>query len=288
MEIIKNTKDQFISIYMPLIRKIWANETIPSDWNNGSITSIWKGRGDRESLDNHRGITVSSAIGSIIEELIDKQMEKAISFSQGQAGGIKGAATSDHLFLLRGIMATAQAKRANLFITFYDVAKAYDRADVHNMLHIIWKAGLRGKIWRILKNLSSNLTAVVKTRHGPSRKIERLTGGKQGSRLMGRLFSKQMDKLSEECIERKQESFEINSELNIGCLEWIDDVATITTGLKNQQNVLKIADDFANKSKLEWGESKCQVMQVGKKVAVPNEWRLGEKSSQRSTYFKLV
>ena len=123
-EIIKGTKDQFTKLYMPLIKKIWDDEQIPSEWNNGSITTIWKGKGDRECLDNHRGITVSSAIGSILEELIDKRMEKAISFSQGQAGGIKGAATSDHLFLLRGIMTTAQAEKTNLFITFYDVAKA--------------------------------------------------------------------------------------------------------------------------------------------------------------------
>ena len=65
---------------------------------------------------------------------------------------------------------------------------------------------------------------------------------------MGCLFSKQIDKLSEESIERKQESFEVNSELNIGCLEWIDDVATTTTGLKNQRNVLKIADASINNS----------------------------------------
>ena len=65
-------------------------------------------------------------------------------------------------------------------------------------------------------------------------------------------------------------------------------MATITTGLKNQQNVLEIADDFANKSKLEWGESKCQVMPVGKKVAVPNEWRLGEKSISNTTSYKYL
>ena len=128
---------------------------------------MWKGIGDQECLDNHRGITVSSAIGSILEEVIDKRLEKIVTFSQGQAGGVKGASTSDHLFLLRGLMTTAQLDSRNLFITFYDVAKAYDRADVNNMLHVIWKKGLRGKIWRIMRNLSTNLTAVVKTCYGP-------------------------------------------------------------------------------------------------------------------------
>ena len=85
--------------------------------------------------------------------------------------------------------------RQTLFLTFFDVQKAYDNADVNNMLHVIWNSGIRGKVWRILKEISTNLTAVVKTRHGISRVISRENGGKQGSRVTGRSFSKQMDTL---------------------------------------------------------------------------------------------
>ena len=56
-------------------------------------------------------------------------------------------------------MTIAIEEKLNLFISFFDVQKAYDRADVQNMLHIIWNAGIRGKMWRILKELSTNLTA---------------------------------------------------------------------------------------------------------------------------------
>ena len=180
---------------MPVINEIWTSENIPKEWNKGSITSIWKGKGDRECLTNHRGITVSSAIGNIMEEVIDMRMEKIIKFSQGQAGGIKGAATADHLFLLRGIMTTAIYNKSNLFLTFYDVPKAYDNANVENMFHVMWNAGVKGKMWRILRNLCTNLTAVVKTQYGSSRPIVRVNGGKQGSRVTGRKFSKQMGHL---------------------------------------------------------------------------------------------
>ncbi len=104
-------------------------------------------------------------------------MEKIVKFTQGQAGGKKGASTVDQLFLLRLIMTLAKERKQNLFITYYDVSKAYDNADVHNMLYIIWQAGVRGKIWRLLKNMSTNLTAVVKTRYGVSRPIKRENGG---------------------------------------------------------------------------------------------------------------
>ena len=287
-ELMKNSKDQFTKILMPLIKEVWLDEKIPKCWNKGSITSIWKGKGDKECLGNHRGITVSSAIGSIVEELIDKRVEKLINYSQGQAGGIKGAATADHLFLLRGMMTIAIKKRQNLFVTFFDVKKAYDQADVTNMLHIMWKSGVKGKIWRILKELSTNLTAEVKSRFGTSREITRYNGGKQGSRLMGRQFSKQMDTLSEDFIDKNKESVKICDNFSIGCLAWVDDILSCTIGIQNQNAVLDIVDDFACKNKLEWGEEKCQVMQIGKKVVAPNTWKLGEKEIKNTTNYKYL
>ena len=110
--------------------------------------------------------------------------------------------------------------------------KAYDHADIENMLHIIWKSGTRGKLWRILKDLSTNLKAVIKTRFGLSREITRKNGGLQGSSLTGRLFSKQMDTLSEEFINNRTEAIKINDDLSIGTQLWDDDVLSSTIGTK--------------------------------------------------------
>ena len=287
-EILKKNKVEFTKILMPVIQAVWETEEIPLDWNKGQITSIWKGKGDKECLEKHRGITVSSTIGAIMEEALDRRMEKIVKFSQGQAGGKKGASTADHLFLLRGILTLAIEEKRNVFLTFYDVAKAYDNADVENMLHVIWQAGIQGKIWRLLKNMNTNLSAVVKTKFGPSRPITRENGGKQGSRLMGRLFAKQMDVLSENCIEKDDENLHINDDLNIGCLEFVDDVLSSTEGVKNQKNVLSKVNEFGKMNKLEWGAEKCQVMQVGKKVVTPDTWNLGDKQIKNTSYYKYL
>ena len=42
-----------------------------------------------------------------------------------------------------------------MFVTFYDVSKAYDWADVNDMLVTVWERGLRGKLWRLMKNLNT-------------------------------------------------------------------------------------------------------------------------------------
>ena len=52
--------------------------------------------------------------------------------------------------------------------------------------------------------------------------------------------------------------------------------------------VLLKVDEFAQISKLEWGESKCQVMQVGRKVKAPSEWELGLKRIKNTTSYKYL
>ena len=66
------------------------------------------------------------------------------------------------------------------------------------MLTVIWEKGIRGKTWRILNNLCKDLKAHVKTRFGPTRTFDMEIGGRQGSRITGRLFSKMMDIIAEE------------------------------------------------------------------------------------------
>ena len=92
----------------------------------------------------------------------------------------KGASMCDHLFIIRSIIDITIKEKKETYITFYDVSKAFDNADNDDMLSIMWDKGFRGKAWRILKNLSKDLTATIKTRFGLTREIAMEIGGKQG------------------------------------------------------------------------------------------------------------
>ena len=97
-----------------------------------------------------------------------------------------------------------------------------------------------------------------------------------------------MDILSEDFIENPHRNFKLNNDFSIGCMEWVDDVLSVTTGTRNQISVLNSVDEFAKKSKLEWGASKCQVMQVGRKVMTPDEWQLGERMIKNTTSYRYL
>ena len=287
-EMLKRPGEAMIKMIYPLITTIWREEKIPSNWNIGNITSIWKGRGDKEDPNNQRGITTSSSIGTILDSIIDNRIISTVPFTQAQGGGKKGASTYDHLFILRAIIDIAKNQKRPLFLTFYDVSKAYDNVDNEDMLKIIWDKGLRGKAWRILKKLNNNLKAKINTRYGPTRVLNMEIGGKQGSRLTGRMFSKLMDMLQEE-IEPTGEGFQLQQGLTIPYLLWVDDVVSCVEGQENQKRILKRVNEFGIKHKLKWGAAKCNVIKIGKhENDNQDEWMLGDEKIEETDSYKYL
>ena len=231
------------------------------------------------------------------------------------AGGKKGASTCDHLLILRAIIDISIHQKRTTFLTFYDVSKAYDHIDNEDLLVVMWEKGLRGKTWRILRNLCIDLTASIKTRFGHTRDIQMEIGGKQGSRLTGRMFAKLMDLLEDDfkvanegfkltatpspksttiasataAQQKPIASIETNPEtLCIATLLWVDDVVTCAEGVESQMNTLNKVNNFAEKHKLTWGKEKCNVMRVGKHQGEKKEWDLGEMKIDETTKYKYL
>ena len=66
----------------PVIQTMWDLGIVAKIFNKGRITHIHKGKGDKEDLHNHRGITTSLSIGTIVDSLIDNRIEQLVNFSQ--------------------------------------------------------------------------------------------------------------------------------------------------------------------------------------------------------------
>ena len=114
-------------------------------------------------------------------------------------------------------------------------------------------------------------------------------GGRQGSRITGRLFSKLMDTLSEE-LQPTGMGYELANELLIVVLLWVDDVLTCAVGDDEQEQILKRIDDFAKRHRLQWGQAKCNVMRVGvhKKPHETKTWKLGSMPIEETTTYRYL
>ena len=85
-EILKRGGDEMVDLILPVMVAFWEAGIPPGRWNEGIITNIFKGKGDRERMENQRGITVSSSIGTIAEEILTNRLMATIKFSNAQAG----------------------------------------------------------------------------------------------------------------------------------------------------------------------------------------------------------
>ena len=79
-------------------------------------------------------------------------------------------------------------------------------------------------------------------------------GGKQGSRLTGRMFSKMMDEITNDLASK---GFKITEDIFIAVLLWVDDVVSFAVGTNEQKQILCQVSDFATKHKIKWGQEKC-------------------------------
>lgn len=286
-EILKGGGTEMVDMIKPLMDYFWDNETVPEQWNEGNITTLWKGKGDREKLSNHRGITISSSISMIAEEILNNRVLSTMKFTQAQGGGKKGGATSDHLFILKSIIEYAMKMRKRIFLTFYDVQKAYDRVEVDDMMVVLWEQGVRGRIWRLIRCLNQNLTARVKTRHGYTRRIMREVGAKQGGKLIVPMFAKLTDTLAEDMEKDDRMGVTIEGK-EINCLLWVDDVMTVAEGKPQQEATLGVVHEFGKKHRLKWGIDKCAVMEAGNHREVKESWKMGNEEVKHRTSYKYL
>ena len=185
-------------------------------------------------------------------------------------------------------MELAKREGRHLLISFFDVKKAYDKANMEDMLYNLHCNGFKGKIWRLTRSPNVGLTERVKTKLGLTREIRRETGGKQGGKLMVPMFAKHMDTIIEELEEDKNDIGIEVREQKIPALLFMDDLTSLAKGYTQQEDTLKAIHGFGVKHRIEWGEEKCKVMEIGKHKEERSEWKLGDKTIGNCNTYKYL
>jgi hypothetical protein len=75
VELIKNEGAKMEQKIYNLIRKIWNDEQMPMDWDEGIIYPIYK-KGDWSVCSNYRGITLLNVTYKIFTSLLHNRLQK--------------------------------------------------------------------------------------------------------------------------------------------------------------------------------------------------------------------
>ncbi|VDP23714.1 unnamed protein product [Schistosoma margrebowiei] len=88
-----------------LFKKIWEEEQVPMDWNEGHLVKIPK-KGDLSKCENYRGITLLSIPGKVFNRVLLNRMKDAVDaqLRDQQAGFRKDRSCTDQIAILRIIV----------------------------------------------------------------------------------------------------------------------------------------------------------------------------------------
>ena len=115
--------DQLLS----LLQDIWRSGHVVDDWRNALIVPVPK-KGNLQSCDNWRGISLLDVIGKIFARIIHDRMQVIAEsiLPDSQSGFRKGHGCLDMIFVARQLMEKAREHEDSLFVMFVDLKKAYD------------------------------------------------------------------------------------------------------------------------------------------------------------------
>ena len=261
-ELLKNLNNKFLHVFVSLFNKLLQNGHFPEEWAIGIIVLIFKG-GEKDNLDNYRGITLLSIFGKLFIGILLQRLNNVVSdyeiLCENQLAYRKGYQTSDHIFTLRAVIEnTFQNKKGALYLCFVDFKKAFDSVDHKELLHKLATYGIKGNFLKIIASLYSKVKSSVRGADGLTDLFSCSRGVRQGCLLSPLLFALFLNDLNN-YISTSSVGVKIGED-SIHSLLYADDLVLIARDPVDLQSQLNALQQFINSLKMEVNISKTKIM----------------------------
>ena len=144
-------------------------------------------------MDNYRGISLLSVLGKVSTFILNKHLtewaDSNAVLSDAQAGFRKTYSTTDHIFTLYACTEKYVLRNGKFHVAYVDFSKALDTVQHPILWNILLRAGVKGRMIRILKSMYSTIKACVRCGSSCTEYLDCLQGLKQGCLLSPTLFS---------------------------------------------------------------------------------------------------
>jgi hypothetical protein len=263
-------------------------EYTPPSWRDAKMTMLPKG-GDKELLDNYRGITVNSNVGKLFTRILTRRMEQDVEerglLGKIQHGFRKGWRSTDAAFTLTHIINKYQREKGKLAIAFLDLKKAYDRISRVELWKTLNAIGYGGKLLRIIQGMYEDLQAIIQLGEITTEKVKMQEGLKQGCSMSPILFALYVAELGDRLI-RSNHGAKIGQEI-IPALFFADDMVILAESQEELQRLLDIVSKYGEEKRMTFNEKKSQVLKNWK-TEEKLRWKIGKAVIQEDTQREVV
>ncbi|XP_044171386.1 uncharacterized protein LOC114973897 [Acropora millepora] len=162
---------------------MWTQEKLPQDLKDASIIHLYKRKGNRNSCDNHRGISLLSIAGKILASILLNHLNVHLErdlLPESQCGFHAGPGTADMIFAARQLQEKCQEQNVGLCTTFVDLTKAFDTVCCEGLWKIMAKFGCPAKFIAMVQQFHDGMNARVQDDREYSEPFPVTNGVKQG------------------------------------------------------------------------------------------------------------
>ena len=247
VEYLKAFGETFECILLKIIRQLFSRHVYPSQWNSNYLKPIYK-KGDVEDPDNYRGLAIGSALAKLFSMILLKRLTKFIDknnlISTNQIGFMKGARTSDHIFLLQTIIEKVVKKnKGKLYCAFIDFKKAYDTVDRNKLFEKLQTLGINGIFLKNIVAMYEKTSYKIKLKNGYLDPIISNLGLKQGCPLSPMLFNLYIDDVKN-IFDTKCDPIDFQNE-KIYHFLYADDLVLLSNSAEGLQRSLDKLSEYA-------------------------------------------
>ena len=143
-EMITSAGDDLEESILMMLNKVVCNYVVPTQWEEVLIKSIYKGKGDRKSMDFKRGLFLTNIVSKVAEKVIKNRNKETIdgSLTPFQCGGVRHRGIQDNKFVFNTIIEEFRKKKINLHILFADLEKCFDKLWLKDSIKELAKTGM--------------------------------------------------------------------------------------------------------------------------------------------------
>ena len=250
-----------------LFNEIKNQQKIPNFFKYTDITSFFKQKGDRQSLENDRGIFGVVKLRSNLEKLSYNGYYGKVdaNMSDSNVGGRSNRNISDNLFVVYAIRNEALKKNISVDLHFMDLSKCFDAMWSQETMNDMYDLGITDDKFVLMSKLNEECKVTVKTPVGVTDEFILKNIEMQGTVPAPLKCAGQMDSLGRKCYSDEKYLYKYNGCCYVPSLGMIDDsFAASRCGIQTvEMNAL--INTFMESKKLSFNTSKCFVLHVGPK-----------------------
>ena len=167
-EIFIDGKNILTPILCTIFNFIYNNGIYPKSWTKGVIVPVPK-KGDKEDVNNYRGITLTSIFSKIFSILLDNRLRNWLDstgqVSDFQFGFRNNRSTIDCIFVLNSLInKIIHQEKRRLYCAFVDFKKAFDLVYRNGMIFKLLKLKVSSKFTKMIQAIYSDVKSCVRTK----------------------------------------------------------------------------------------------------------------------------